>query len=555
VVSLATALHPSPLGAQPPASPLVRLPFPQYDGTLTPYTFELGYPLVTLVYDTLFWRDASGIPQPWLARSLLRSDGGRRLTITLRSGVRWQDGQPLSAEDVAYTFQFVVAHFHPRFTPELGDVEGVRATGPLTVVIDLRRVSLGFEDQPLADVPILPKHLWQGLLPGQVAPSGLPVGSGPYRLVSEGPATGYVLAANDGYFKGAPRVRQLRVPIIHQEQRAYDTLTQRRVDMLPFGLPAGSVTDLGSSFGIAVRTGPMYSGTVLLLNLRRSPFDDPAVRRAVAGGLDLGRIVRNVGPAAGAEQGYIHPASPWASGRTLQRFDPGAAQAALAKLRLPTIHVLTAASDPVRLEAGRQVVLALQRAGVKATLIPLSSTGLSQAIGENGAAPNFDAAIDSTPALASYDPAYLEALFGSDPRAAPLNFTGYRSPAFDALAQRLASAPDPQARRAAAAAELRLLATDVPAIPLFFSQGSFAYRPAIYDGWVFVKGTGILDKRSFLAGQSPRDAGSGGGVTAPGASGSRSGLDPLDIASLVVLAVVLLLAGAALLSRRAAGRR
>ena len=51
----------------------VRLPFPAYDGTLTPYTFSLGYPLVTLVYDTLLWRDAAGIPQPWLARSVTRS--------------------------------------------------------------------------------------------------------------------------------------------------------------------------------------------------------------------------------------------------------------------------------------------------------------------------------------------------------------------------------------------------------------------------------------------------------------------------------------------------
>lgn len=555
-VSLAAILlAPRGADARSPDTPLVRVPFPSYDGTLTPYTFELGYPLVTLVYDTLFWRDADGTPRPWLARSLQRSNGGRRLTVSLQPGVRWHDGRLLTADDVAFTFGFVASHPHPRFTPELGDVDRVRATGPLTLTIDLRRASLGFEDQPLADLPILPRHLWQGLRPGQLAPPGLPVGSGPYRLVSAGRSTGYVFAANHGYFRGAPRVEQIQVPIIHQEQSAYEALRQRRIDMLPFSLPKGPAGDLGTQFGLALRTGPLYSGTALLLNLRRAPFDRPAARQAVAEALDLGRIVRNVGPAASAEQGYVHPASPWASGATLQRFDPIAAQTAVASLHLPTIHVLAAESDPLRLEAGRQVVLALQRAGAQAMLTKLSSAGLSQAVGESGSPPDFDAAIASTPPLASYDPAFLGALFGSDPRNAPLNATGYRSPTFDGLVGRVASAPDLPARRAAAGAELRLLASDLPAVPLFFSQGTFVYRPAIYDGWVFVKGTGILDKRSFLAGQGAPPATPEPTVGAPTSSGSGSGIGVVDAVSLVLLAIVLILAGTALASRRSAGRR
>jgi peptide/nickel transport system substrate-binding protein len=533
------------------------MPFPRYDGTLTPYTFELGYPLVTLVYDTLFWRDANGVPRPWLARSLRATNGGRRLTLTLKSGVRWQDGQPLTAADVAFTFQFVAGHFHPRFTPELADVERVQATGPLTVTLDLRHVSLGFRDQPLADMPILPKHVWQRLPPGQLAPPGLPVGTGPYRLVSETPAAGYVFAANDAYFNGAPRVQEIRVPIIHQEQRAYDALRLGRVDMLPFSLPGTAAEELRGAPGIALRTGPVYTGTALLLNLRRPPFDLRAVRRAMAGALNLLQIAVNAGPAAAAEQGYIHPVSPWASPTDLQGFDPVAARAALARLQLPPIHVLAANNDPVRLQAGRQVVLSLDRVGVRATLTTVSSTALGRAIGETGSKPAFEAAIDSTSPLVSYDPDFLAALFGSSPHLAPLNFTGYRSPAFEALAQRVASAPDLQTRRTAVAAELRLIAADVPAIPLFFSEGTFAYRPGAYDGWIFVKGTGILDKRSFLAGEGPVSAAPGRGPVVPGGSGSRSGsgLGLVDIASLVVVAIVLILAGGALLSRRSVRRR
>jgi hypothetical protein len=82
-----------------------------------------------------------------------------------------------------FTFGFVAQRFHPRFTAELGDVEQVQATDRLSVTIDLRRPSFGVDDQPLADLAILPRHLWQGLRAGQEAPSGLPVGSGPYRPV------------------------------------------------------------------------------------------------------------------------------------------------------------------------------------------------------------------------------------------------------------------------------------------------------------------------------------------------------------------------------------
>ena len=552
VASLAAGLASSSAAAPPPAAKLVRLPFPQYDGTLTPYTFELGYPLVSLLYDTLLWRDAKGTPRPWLAESVKRSNGGRRVTVRIRKGVRWHDGRRLSADDVAFTFEFVAGRFHPRFTPQVSDVESVRATGQRTVAIDLRRSSLGFDDQPLADLPILPRHLWEGLAAGEV-PRGLPVGTGPYRLV-RAQRSGYAFRASKRYFKGRPRVERIEVPIIRQEQRNYTALQQGRVDMLPVSLPMDASEELGASVGINLERGTSYSGTALALNVRRPPFDRPAARRAVARALDLGRIVSNVGPAVAADRGYIHPASPWASKRNLQRFDAGAARAAVARLKLPAIRVLAPDNDPQRLEAGRQVMLALRRAGAIATLTELSAEGLGQAIGEDGS-PDFEAAIVSIPALVSYDPDFLARVFGSESRTAPLNFSGYRSEKFGALAERVASARDDTTRRRAVAAELALLAEDAPEVPLFFSQGAFAYRPAIYDGWVFVKGTGILDKRSFVEGESPRSRSGASGIEDEEAQAddSGSGLDVLAPASLVLLANALFL-GVVGLVRRGASR-
>ena len=551
--TLAAALSASPAVAGQSTAEVVRLPFPRYDGTLTPYTFDLGYPLVSLAYDTLLWRDARGIPRPWLARTVTRSRGGRRVMVRLRSGVRWHDGRPVTAADVAFTYRFVAARYQPRFTPQLDDIRRVRAQGRLTVTFDLRRPSLGFDDQPLADVPILPRHKWQGLSAARLAPRGPAVGSGPYRLVSARRDAGYVLRANRGYFRGAPRVDEIRVPIVDEAESAYEALRERRVDMIPLSLPREAAQDFEATLGVRLRRGPSYAGTALLLNLRRPPFDRPDVRRAVAAALDLRQIARNGGPAVAAVEGQIHPASRWAAGRPLQRADVPAAQRSLARLGLPPIRVLAPANDPVRLEAGRQVVVSLRRAGVKVGLARVSRARLGRAIGEDGSQPDFDAAIQSTPALASADPDYLTTLFGSSARSAPLNFSGYRSQAFDALARRVASAPDAQTRRAATLAELRLLARDLPSIPLFFSEGTFAHRVEAYDGWIFVQGAGILDKRSFLPGEGPSARRQPDVVVGEQAS-SDSGLGIIDIISIAVVAAVVLLAGAALWQRRAAGR-
>jgi len=537
----------APAASAQTATDRVRIPFPAYDGTLTPYTFGIGYPLVTLVYDTLLWRDEEGVPRPWLAQSVRRSNGGRRLTVRLRSGVRWHDDRPLTAADVAFTYRFVQTNYQPRFTPQLRDLESVRARGRTTVVFDLRRPSLGFDDQPLSDVPILPRHLWRDLPSGAAAPAGLPVGSGPYRLASAHRRRGYVLRATEGYFKGAPRVREIRVPIIGDAERTYDALRGRRVDMVPLSLPADAAASLGSSLGLAVRRGPFYAGTMLVLNLRRAPFNELEARETVSDAVDLDLIVRRVAPAVAADEGFIHPDSRWAAGVDPDRPEPSA-EGSLTLDENP-FEVLAPSNDPVRLEAGRRVVAALKEAGIPATLGRRSRAQLDRAIGDDGSEPDFDAAITSIPALVSHDPDALTRLFASDESLAPLNASGYSSDDFDKAARDIATTQDPTDRRRLIRAQQKLLAEDVPAIPLFFPQGTFAFRGSSYNGWTYVRGDGILDKQSFLTPASGEatpppatDDLPASDDAPPSDSDSGSGVSVVNIISIVALLAVAILA-------------
>ena len=548
----AASMAPAPAAAQT-RQDTVRIPFPRDDGSLTPYTFRLGYPLMSLVYDTLALRDARGFPRPWLARSIRRE--GRTVTVRLRGGVRWHDGRPLTAADVVFTFDHVADRKHPRFTPQVRDVASVQAVGSHTVVIALRRPSLGFRDQPLADLPILPAHLWRNLPPDRLAPDGPPVGSGPYRLVEYRKGVGYRFKENRGYFRGRPAVGEIEVPIIRKASRTFDALRARRVDAIPVSLPDESPGGL-EALGVRVATGSSYLGTVLMMNARQAPFNRPVVRRAIAEALDLVRIARVVGSPTGgdtfpADHGYIHPASRWATEQTLHRFDPRRSRLMLAEQALPPLPILVPRDDPVRVEVGRQVALALQRVGLRAEVRNISARQLERAVGQDGARPTFGAAIWSAQPLASYDPSFLRAVFGSS-ETARLNYSGYRSREFERLADRVDSAPTLASRRRAVNSELRLLARDAPVVPLVFTPGAFAYRSAAYDRWLYVQGSGIFEKRSFVGRRRTPAAPAAIGDPIDRSAGSNDPLLPwlLGAAGLLALGVAWRIVAGARSSRR-----
>ena len=547
-IMLAAALAlPHVVGGQDPqGSPSrLRIAIPGYDGSLTPYTFESGYAFMSLVYDTLTWRDAAGKPRPWLARSINRAVTGHSVTVRLRQDVKWHDGRPLTADDVVFTYQFMAGRPHPRFTAQLRDIERVDAVAPLVVRFTLRRRSLGIEDQPFADVPILPRHLWSGLPRNRRAPPGRPVGTGPYRLRSYDHDAGYRFDANRDYFRGEPSIARVDVPIIRREGELVNEIRRRRIDAAPVTVAPG--TSPRTQAGVRLSEELSYTGTMLLFNVRGRPFNRLAARRAVARALDLDAIAGNARRVTGgvvpAKRGMLHPRSTWSRVGELHRFDAAAARLAFAEQGIGAFRVAAPRNDPVRLAAGERVVRALRSVGAQAQLAELSPAELDRQLGRRGSPATFDVAVAAIPALASYDPAFLGVVFG-DPSFASLNDGGYRSNAFDALAERSAAARTVQERRSVVDQQLRVLARELPAVPLFFGGGTIAYRPTAYDRWVGVRGTGILDKRSFLRGRALQ-AGAAAGPAAADDLTDATDDQAFSLVPVIIGFVVLVLVGCA----------
>ncbi|MFP5371285.1 MAG: ABC transporter substrate-binding protein, partial [Actinomycetes bacterium] len=138
----------------------------------------------------------------------------------------------------------------------------------------------------LAYVPVLPQHLFEGVAK-PAEHTGLPVGTGPYRLVDHSATGGYRFTANESYFAGAPLVRELVMPIVPNVNATFTALRTGEIDASLRSVPPELVDQFEDQPGLqVVKTKPLKF-TELRMNFVRPPFDvpelDPRVRAEVLG--------------------------------------------------------------------------------------------------------------------------------------------------------------------------------------------------------------------------------------------------------------------------------
>ena len=208
VWGLATALGDSSSPA-PTSGTVLRVGWAAEPQTLNPFRQNLiaEFEITHLNYDYLVGVNAATYqPQPELATSWTSSPNGLTWTFTIRQGVKWQDGQPFTAADVAFTFNYIIKNNLTNFTIFTAGIKNVTAPNATTAVFHLLK--------PWAlmlrmYVPIIPQHIWSKI-PGAKAESTYqnahPVGTGPFQVTSFTPGQNVVMKANKSYWRGAPKV-------------------------------------------------------------------------------------------------------------------------------------------------------------------------------------------------------------------------------------------------------------------------------------------------------------------------------------------------------------
>jgi peptide/nickel transport system substrate-binding protein len=428
----------------------------------------------------------------------------------LRDGVRWHDGQKLTADDVVFTFDYVRQHPWPWMKP--GVVKEATAVDRRTVKVGLAEPYAPFLTSIAGTLPILPAHIWTDVQdPEQFRGDEALVGSGPYRLLDYSPAHGtYLYGAWDGYYPGKPAVERIRF-VKYSEEMTPTALQTGEVNA--GGVPPEAVAGLKAA-GLHIETQPPEWAAKLMINHRRPPLSDKSLRQALAYAIDRKRLVQIVcrGHGIPGSTGLIPSTNAFWHNPQAEQYehDPGKAQQLLRELGYAQREDGFYQKDGQRLEFELLVSPGRQDFGRLAEVLKrqLAEAGIS--VRTRGVeAKTLDAMVEGW----RFDLALTgHGGLGGDPEILNTVITrgGFNSARYDANAEllelldRQLRQMDPEQRRRTAWEAQRVYAEELPAITLYHPTAYWAHDGTVELGYTpggLALGIPIpLNKLSFLRG-------------------------------------------------------
>jgi peptide/nickel transport system substrate-binding protein len=371
------------------------------------------------LFDALCYLDTNYKVQLQLAQSLEPNAKGTLWTVRLRSGVKWHDGKPLTADDVIYTLKRdQKLQLVGTYATDVIDFSGLKKLDALTLQIPL---TVARADYPLDLCAPL------NIVPDGATDFRHPIGTGPFKYVSFSPGRSSLFAKNPDYWvPGRPYVDFLEITTIADPTSRVNALLAGEVDAIDqMSFAAGRQYKETTAFQL-IET---RSGNILPLTMACdiAPFDDPRVRRAMrlianrpalveAAQLGFGQVGNDI-------EGKGQPGYPTAVAQRVQDLDEARSLLKAAGHEKLTVTLNTSALQPGMLESSTAYAQQAKAAGVNVIINNISPADY-------------------------YGPQYLKYPFGVSGWAdlpieqfmasalvpgAPYNETHWHNPAFNAL--------------------------------------------------------------------------------------------------------------------------
>lgn len=477
-----------------------------------------------ILYDTLIYVSANGTYIPWLAESFSVDPEKLSIRFTLRRGAYWHDGRPITAQDVEFTFNLIVAS---NYTAKL-DKWGLRNYVEYVKALDDRTVEFKLRD-PYAPalfyigalIPPLPRHIWSGVDPTTFKNMDNPVGSGPFRFLRYTPGVSIELVANENYYLGRPRVDRMVIVLYKSTDALMLDLQAGNIDAITATTVAPElVPTLIKDPGIRV-VELTYTASLRFVgfNNDRYPFSIKEFREAIAYAIDKEAVVRIVmlGYGYAAADGWVQPLfGQWYNPDVKYR-KQNLTKAAEILNRLGFVDrdgdgiretpngtvlrfkVLTI-SGLAEFERSAELIVGwLKRIGIDATVEAQALGTVDQREGVG----DFDIGFMGIGMAVTTDlDFYLYERFHSS-QAPPLgtyaarNWFRYRNPEVDILLELQRRTLDPKSRREVIWKIQEIIARDIPALTIYMKTALVAYRTDRFVGWNEVEGP--TSKISVLA--------------------------------------------------------
>ena len=276
----------------------------QFTLNFNPYApVPLG-PTRGMIYETLMFVNLAkaGDIRPQLAERYEWGPDGMSITFTIRKGVKWTDGQPLTAEDVAFVFN--LNKDNEKINTASVPYAGATATDETHVTVTFTRPAYTYFWYVAGKTFIAPKHIWSKIADPATDTNAQPVGSGPYKL-KQFSAQSIDLEKNPDYWQaGKPKVNNIRFVSFTGNEAALNALLAGQVDW-----EGGFIADIDKVYVAKNPQANKYLNTpqfitVFVPNFDAGPTSDPAVRQAIYNAIDRDQVNKL------AFSGYDTPASP-----------------------------------------------------------------------------------------------------------------------------------------------------------------------------------------------------------------------------------------------------
>ena len=474
--------------------------------SFNPYNPAVWGESVGFVYEPLVFVDTleNGKTTPWLASSYAWSDANKVLTFTIRQGVKFSDGTPMTAADVAYTFNLLKANPALDLNAVWSVLKSVAQHGD-NVVLTFKTTAVPYFYYVADQIDVLPQHVWASVKNAVTYPDASPVGTGPY-VMSKCSGQNITYTANPNYWQpGLPKVKTIEYPAFTSNDPANEEL-------------ATGVAQLGAQFIPNIKAfytskSPNYhywfppiANVSMFINLTVAPLNDVAVREAIAYGVDRPRV------SAIGEYGYEPPSNQ--AGIVAPTFSSWLDTSLLSKYNYSynpakAISVLEAdgykkGSDGIFAKNGKELSFTIINVGgnsdwvaaVQVIASELAQVGIKISP-DNLAYTDFSNDLYT----GKYQLAYNNELGGPSPyyelrqllygpNSAPIgklastNWERYINPSTDKLFDEYAATTSTALQHSIVDQLEQVMLTDLPVIPMTEEVDWYQYDTAAFSGWV-----------------------------------------------------------------------
>ncbi|GAA2895439.1 peptide ABC transporter substrate-binding protein [Actinoplanes cyaneus] len=261
---------------------------------------SLGYRWT--IYEPLgMWNNVkpSDPAKPWLASDIKWATDYKQLDVTIRDNATWSDGQKLTAEDVAYTFNLIKSN--EALNIFALPIDQVTVAGS-KVTVTFKSSQFTAWHKIISQIPIVPKHIWEKIADPAKDPIKEPVGSGPYTLKTFS-QQGIVLERREsGYWQDKPAVKELRYTSYTDNNAQTTALASGQSEWSFVFIPNYQQTFVAKDPEHFKVWAPGVLGIHgLYINTTQAPFDDPKLRQA------MNKVINRTDIFNQAEAGYFHP--------------------------------------------------------------------------------------------------------------------------------------------------------------------------------------------------------------------------------------------------------